>query len=237
MATPHISSLKNDIAPIVIMPGDPNRVKYIVENYLENYTLINDVRGELGYTGFYKGKKITIFSSGMGIPSMGIYSHELYNEYDVNIIIRIGSAGSYTKDLNVNDLFLVTNSYSESNYALNYCKKNINLINSDEELNEQIKNTSKNLNINIKEGTCHSTEAFYTKNFDINIIKEENSCDCVEMESFSLFINAKENKKKAACILTISDSFITGEKLTSEEREKNFNQMITLALETALTIN
>ena len=101
MATSHIESNKNDIAKIVIMPGDPKRVEYIVKNYLENYNLINEVRGELGYTGFYKGKKVTIFSSGMGIPSMGIYSHELYTEYDVDTIIRIGSAGSYTNELKI----------------------------------------------------------------------------------------------------------------------------------------
>jgi len=236
MPTPHIESNKDDIANIVIMPGDPRRVEYIVKNYLENYNLINEVRGELGFTGFYKGKKITVFSSGMGIPSMGIYSHELFKEYNVDTIIRIGSAGSYSKDLNVNDLFLVTSSYSESNYANLYNKENIDIIKSNEELNSKIINKSKELNLRLKEGRCHSTEAFYTKDFDIERVREEKQCECVEMESYSLFINAKSLEKKATCILTISDSFITGESLSSEEREKNFNDMILLVLETVTNL-
>lgn len=236
MATPHIESNKNDIAKIVIMPGDPKRVEYIVKNYLENYNLINEVRGELGYTGFYKGKKVTIFSSGMGIPSMGIYSHELYTEYDVDSIIRIGSAGSYTNELKINDIFLVDKTYSESNYPLYYSKSNERTVNASKELNNIIKTTSKELNIDIKEGTCHSTESFYTSDFNIDEFRKENNCDCTEMESFSLFINANKLNKKAACILTISDSLITKEKLSSKERETLFNKMILLALETTLKI-
>lgn len=236
MPTPHIESNKNDIANIVIMPGDPRRVEFIVKNYLDDYYLVNKVRGELGYTGFYKGKKITVFSSGMGIPSMGIYSHELFKEYDVDIIIRIGSAGSYSKDLNVNDLFLVTSAYSESNYALLYSKETLNISNSNDVLNNIIIEKSKSLDIDLKVGRCHSSEVFYTKDFDMSAIREEKQCECVEMESFSLFVNAKELGKKAACLLTISDSFVTGESLTSEEREKNFNDMIKLALESSISL-
>ena len=136
--TPHIEAKKEDIANIVIMPGDPKRVKYIADNYLENSTLVNEIRGELGFTGYYKGKRITIFSSGMGIPSMGIYSHELFNFYDVDAIIRIGSAGSYSEELNVNDLFLVGNAYSESNYAKTYIgEEQIKTIEASEELNNK----------------------------------------------------------------------------------------------------
>ena len=146
--TPHIESKLEDIANIVIMPGDPKRVEYINEKYLTNSKLVNTVRGELAYTGYYKGKRITIFSSGMGIPSMGIYSHELFTVYNVDTIIRIGSAGSYSEDLNVNDLFLVESSYSNSNYALSYCNGSEKIVYSNKELNEIIKETANNLNIN-----------------------------------------------------------------------------------------
>lgn len=234
--TPHIEAKLEDIASIVIMPGDPKRVKYITQKYLSDYKLVNEVRGELAYTGYYKGKHLTIFSSGMGIPSMGIYSHELFNIYGVDVIIRVGSAGSYVSDLNVNDLFLVSESYSESNYTKNYNNQDEHNYYSNDEINSIIINNAKKLNIKLKVGKCHSTEAFYTKDFDIKKISEEKSCECVEMETFSLFVNAKESEKKAACLLTISDSLITGEKLSSEERETNFNNMIELALESSLDI-
>lgn len=234
--TPHIEAKLEDISNIVIMPGDPKRVEYIVKNFLEDYVLVNEVRGCLGYTGYYKGKKITVFASGMGIPSMGIYSHELYKFYNVETIIRIGSAGSYTKELNVNDLFLVTSSYSESNYAMNYCKSNIKTVNPSQEINNKIKETSLELNINLKEGKCHSTESFYTKEFDIEDFVNNTNCKCTEMETYSLFTNAKELNKNASCILTISDSLITNESLSSKERETNFNNMIKLVLETTLKL-
>lgn len=236
MATPHIESEKSDIAKIVIMPGDPKRVEYIAKNYLSSAKLINEVRGELGFTGYYKNVKVTVFSSGMGIPSMGIYSHELFSEYDVDTIIRIGSAGSYSEDLNVNDLYLVESSYSENNYAFECDGNIVNLVESNEEVNDVIEKTSKELGINLKKGVVHSTGAFYTKNFDMEKIKKEHDCKCVEMETFSLFYNAKRLGKKASCILTISDSFITGDKLSSEEREKNFNDMIKLSLESVVNL-
>ncbi len=236
MATPHIESEKFDIAKIVIMPGDPRRVDFIAKNYLTNFKVINEVRGELGVTGFYNGVRVTVFSSGMGIPSMGIYSHELFSEYDVDIIIRIGSAGSYSEDLNVNDIYLVESSFSNNNYAFECDGSNINLVDANKEVNDVIEKTSKELSIDLKKGTVHSTGAFYTQNFDMQSIREEHNCKCVEMETFSLFYNAMRLNKKASCILTISDSFITGVKLTSEEREKNFNDMMKLALESVVNL-
>lgn len=233
MPTVHISANKEDISKLVIMPGDPKRVEYIATNFLENTKIINEVRGELGITGYYKGTRITVFSSGMGIPSMGIYSHELYTHYDVDTIIRIGSAGSYIENLNVNDLYLVDSCYTDSNYAKDYANSNEKVAYSNKEINEKIQETAENLNLNLKTGRCYSAEAFYTENLDTSRIINENKCECVEMETFSLFTNAKHLNKKAACILTISDSFVTNEKLTSEEREKNLNNMITLALETS----
>lgn len=235
--TPHISSEKESIARVVIMPGDPKRVEYIAKNFLDNPVLVNDVRKETAYTGFYKGKKVTVFSSGMGIPSMGIYSYELFKFYDVKAIIRIGSAGSYVKDLNVNDLFLVDESYSTSSYRKDFIKDNKNIVFSNTHLNDLVLKTCKELNINLKSGRVHSTEAFYTEGFSIDNIVKEHNCKCVEMESFSLFTNSEHLNKMATCLLTISDSFITGASLTSEERETSFNSMIKLALETSLKID
>ena len=236
MATPHIESKKEDIASIVIMPGDPKRVKFIAENYLTDAKLINEVRGELGFTGFYKDVKITVFSSGMGIPSMGIYSYELFDHYNVNAIIRIGSAGSYVPDLNVNDLFLAERSFSLNNYAFEFDRSVVNEVSASNLLNDIIESTSKEINTELRKGVVHSTGAFYTENINTEEIVKEHECECVEMESFSLFYNAKKLNKKAACILTISDSFVTNEQLSSEEREKNFNDMIILSLESLVRL-
>ena len=234
--TPHIESNKEDISPLVIMPGDPNRCKYIAENYLTDAKLVNQVRGQLAYTGYYKNKKITLFSSGMGIPSMGIYSHELYTEYDVKAIIRIGTAGSYTKELNLRDLFLATSSYTDSNYAKDYSGSSEKQVYSSNILNEIIRNTAKEMNIKLEEGTCNSTESFYTQTLDLNKLVNEYNCKCVEMETFSLFLNARVLEKQASCILTISDSFITKELLSSNERENALNDMILLALESIIKL-
>lgn len=236
MSTIHISAEKEDIASIVLMPGDPKRCKYIAENFLSDAKLVNEVREEHAYTGYYKNKLVTIFSSGMGIPSMGIYSYELYNNYDVKAIIRIGTAGSYTEELKVRDLFLATSSYSESEYDKKVLDNSVENIMSSNELNEIIRQKSKELNIDLKEGRTHTGEAFYEKFNDYKRIRDEHNCMAVEMECFSLFINAYETKKQASAILTISDSFITEEKLTSEDREKTLNEMITLALESIISL-
>lgn len=232
--TPHIEASINDIASTVIMPGDPNRVKYIAENFLENIKLVNTVRGELAYTGYYKGKRITIFSSGMGIPSMGIYSYELYKYYNVENIIRVGSAGAYTKDLNIKDILLVENSYSTSSYKVEGV--NSNLIPSNNELNNIIVNTSKKLNINLKQGNVYSSESFYELDLNIEELINKYNTKCVEMETYSLFTNSIYFNKKASALLTISDSFVTKEALSSKEREEGFNKMIELALESSLKI-
>lgn len=232
--TPHIEASINDIASTVIMPGDPNRVKYIAENFLENIKLVNTVRGELAYTGYYKGKRITIFSSGMGIPSMGIYSYELYKYYNVENIIRVGSAGAYTKGLNIKDTFLVENSYSTSSYKVEGV--NSNLIPSNNELNNIIVNTSKELNINLKQGNVYSSESFYELDLNIEELINKYNIKCVEMETYSLFTNSIYFNKKASALLTISDSFVTKEALSSKEREEGFNKMIELALESSLKI-
>lgn len=230
MPTPHNSAAKEEIAKTVIMPGDPLRAKHIAETYLDNYKLVNTVRNIYAYTGTYKGKEVTIMASGMGMPSMGIYSYELYNFYDVDRIIRVGSAGSYTKDLNLYDIVLVEGSYSESTYAKtqNGCLDNI--LYSSKELNNLIEEKANLENIKITKGIVHSSDVFYKENNNFAKLYEEYGCLCAEMESFALFHNANIANKQATCLLTISDSLVTHEETTAEEREKNFNKMIELAL-------
>ncbi len=236
MATPHIESEKDDIAKVVLMPGDPLRAKYIAEHFLEDYKLINDVRNMYGYTGYYKGHKITVFASGMGMPSMGIYSYELFNFYDVDTIIRIGSAGAYTEELNLYDVLLVDGAYSESTYAKTQSNVLDNIIYSNNELNDKIIAKSKELNIKIREGMVHSSDVFYKENDNFKELYEKYNCLACEMETFALFHNAKMANKKATALVTISDNLVTKEKTTSEEREKSFTNMMILALETAIEL-
>ena len=228
--TPHIEAKKEDIAKTVIMPGDPLRCKMIAEKYLENYKLVNKVRNQLAYTGTYKGKKVTIFSSGMGNPSMGIYSYELYNFYDVEEIIRVGSCGAYTEDLDLYEVILVDNSYSLSNYLSELTNENTRLLSSTKELNRKIFETSKKLNLKLNIGNVFCTDVFYN-NADIPYLRENFNCIATEMETFALFSNAKKLNKKAAALLTVSDNLITKEETTAAERQNSFNQMIELALE------
>ena len=231
----HIESNKDDIAETVLMPGDPKRCEYIARKFLANAKLINNVRGMTGYTGYYKSKKITVFPSGMGNPSMGIYSYELFKEYDVNNIIRIGTMGAYT-NLNLKDIVLVTNSVTNSNYGKYLCNyPNIN-INGDMELNNIILNTSKELGLNIYNGNIYSSDVFYEQNNDFKDKVAKYNVLGVEMESFALFTNAKLLNKKAATLLMVSDSFIYPDKLSSLEREQGLDNLITLALETSLKL-
>ena len=228
--TPHNEAKKESIAKTVIMPGDPLRAKYIAETYLKDYKLVNTVRNIYAYTGYYNDKEVTVMASGMGMPSIGIYSYELFKFYDVDTIIRVGSAGSYTKDLNLYDVVLVNGSYSESTYAKtqNGCIDNIMYANNN--LNFYIKKTAEENNIPITIANVHSSDVFYKENNNFKELYEKYGCMCVEMESFALFHNANVLGKKAACILTISDSLVTNEETTSEERQKSFNKMIELAL-------
>ncbi len=234
--TPHIEAKKEEIANIVFMPGDPMRAKFIAETYLEDYTLVNQVRGIYAYTGFYKGKRVTVMASGMGMPSMGIYSYELYKFYDVDTIIRIGSAGSYTEELHVFDLLLVEKAYSESSYAKvqNGCTEDI--LSSSTELNTILKETAKEVGQKLSVGTVHSSDVFYKEKNEYEKLRQNYGCMAVEMESFALFHNANSLGKKATCVLTISDSFITKEETTSKERETSFTAMIELVLEASLKL-
>lgn len=231
----HIESDINNIADTVLMPGDPKRCEYIAKKYLKNAFLVNTVRGMTAYTGEYKNKRITLFPSGMGIPSMGIYSYELYKYYDVENIIRIGSCGGYNHTLKLKDIILVDNSYSQSTYAKYLDGYQDNLVKSTKNLNDIILKTSNELNMNIIKGTICSTDVFYEKDYKNKPIEEYNILG-VEMESFALFNNARTLGKNAACLLTVSDLFFSEEKLTSLEREQNLNEMIVLALESCLKL-
>ncbi len=238
MATPHIEvNDKNKFAKTVLMPGDPLRAEYIAKTYLTDVEKINSVRNMFGFTGYYKGKKVTVMGSGMGMPSIGIYSFELFNEYDVDNIIRIGSAGSYVKECKLYDVVLATSAYSESSFAKVAFGYNDNVMESNEEINKVIRESSKKLGYDLKEGRIHSSDVFYRRNGDIfeDVVNKYDTL-CVEMESFALFANAKKLGKKASCILTISDSFVSNEATTSEERQTSFNKMMEIALETALSL-
>ena len=233
MPTIHIESKKEDIAPRVLMPGDPNRATYIAQKYLENARLVNKVRGELAYTGTYKGVPITVFASGMGVPSMGIYSYELFNDYDVESIIRIGTAGSYKADLKVYDLFLASSSFSLTSFDIESRGENIEVINSSAELNSKIMDTAFLKEINIREGRVHTSEAFYTDTNDYKAYLDM-GCEAVEMETYALLYNAKRFMRKATSLLTISDNLITHEEIDSTAREQKLDEMISLALESII---
>lgn len=233
--TPHIEVKDaSKIAKTVLMPGDPLRAKYIADTFLENVEQFNGVRGMLGFTGTYKGRRISVMGSGMGMPSIGIYSYELFKFYGVEQIVRIGSAGSYSPNLNLYDVVVVKEAYSESSFALTQGNEKRDVIPSNQELSEKIINIAKELNINTHYERIHSSDVFYREGESIvKDMYENKKCVCVEMESFALFHNANVLGKKAACILTISDSLVTHEVTTSEERQNAFTQMMRIALELA----
>lgn len=232
MATPHNNAEKGQIAKTVIMPGDPLRAEYIANTYLEEVECFNRVRNMYGFTGKYNGIPVSVMGSGMGMPSMGIYSYELYNEYDVENIIRIGSAGAYSNKLDVYDVMLVTESYSESSYAHTQNGYSEDKTYPSDELSDELRKSAESLGIKLNEGTIHSTDVFYRGGDPMYYKKlcEEKGCLAVEMESFALFHNAKVLGKKAACIVTISDSFVSGTVTTAEERQNAFTNMMKIAL-------
>ncbi len=235
-ATPHIQvTEEGKIAKTVLMPGDPLRAKFIAENFLTDVEQFNSVRGMLGFTGTYKGVRVSVMGSGMGMPSIGIYSYELFNFYGVERIIRIGSAGAYDPKCHVYDVVVVKDAYSESSFAYVQNGETSKHLKSTEELTNKILETAQEQNINVHFGTIHSSDVFYGTEPDLyKRLNREEGCLAVEMESFALFHNAKVSGKSAACILTISDSFITHEVTTAEERQVAFSTMMKLALETAI---
>lgn len=236
----HCNAKKEDIKSVVLMPGDPLRAKYIAENFLENARLVNTVRNMLAYTGSYKGKEITVFSSGMGMPSMGIYCYELYKFYDVNTIIRIGSCGSYNKNIKPLDTILVEDSYTESNFAFSWNGKDCHIAYPCEETNKTIEAVAKENNLPFVKGSTLCGDCFdrYLEDLNslINRFPKDLNIIGAEMEAFSLFYLAKCLNKKAACLLTVVDSLYSTEELSSKERETSLNTMIKIALESAVKI-
>lgn len=236
----HNEAKREDIAEIVIMPGDPLRAKYIAENFLEDAVLVNNIRAMYAYTGNYKGKRVTVMGHGMGIPSMGLYSYELFKFYDVKYIIRIGSCGAYVPELNLFDIVLSDKVFSESNYCLTMDNIDCHLVESDKELSDIIEKTAKEKNISLVRGNTTSTDFvdFYMDEpqklkerlpKDLNILS-------AEMEAFSLFYNAKKLGKRAACVMSIVDSEFIDKQVSAEERQTGLNNMIILALESALNV-
>ena len=236
--TPHINAPKDAFAKTVLMPGDPHRAKHIAETYLKNPVLINDVRGVQGYTGEYKGKKVSVMASGMGIPSMGIYSYELFHAYNVDNIIRIGTCGALSKDIKVRDLIVATGACTDSNYASNFGLKGvISAIPSFKLLKKADENVQK-LGFQNKTnfGQVLTTDVFYGDNPD-TLEWGKMGVLGVEMEVYGLYLNAARAGKNALAICSISDNLVSKELLTAEERTKTVNDMIILALEIAISLD
>lgn len=231
--TPHITAAYGDFAETVLMPGDPLRAKFIAENFLENAVLVNNVRGVNGYTGYYKGKRVSVMASGMGQPSIGIYSYELYNFYDVKTIIRIGSCGTFDKDLHVRDIIIAQGACTNGNYASQYNLPGTFAPIADFDLVRRSAELCEQKGINYKVGNILSSDMFYDDS-NSGMVWAKMGVLGVEMESAALYCNAARAGKKALCICTVSDSFIHPEEnTTAEERQNSFTRMMEIALEIA----
>ena len=232
--TPHNEAKRGDIKDTVLMPGDPLRAKYIAENFLTDVKQFNAVRNMFGYSGRYKGKELSVMGSGMGIPSIGIYAHELYEQYDVKNIIRVGSCGAYSKDLKLFDLVLAMGASSDSNFAHQFNLPGTISAICDFDLLRKAVTSAEKLDMNVRVGNVFSSDIFYNNNEDEWKRWEELGILAVEMECYGLYLTAQKLGKKALGILTVSDSFHLTEQTTPKEREKSFNDMILVALESCL---
>lgn len=234
--TPHINARKDEIAKVVLMPGDPLRAKFIAETFLDpGFKCVNTVRNMFMYTGTYQGKPITIAGSGMGAPSIGIYSYELYNFYDVDTIIRIGTTGSYKKEIDLYETILATECIADSGHYRRLVlgkEFETNIAYPSKSLNKELLAAAKKLNIKVREGRVHTSDVFYS---GVPLEERIATTDalCVEMESFSLFTNAEKLGKRAACLLTVSDNLITHEETSPEQRQTAFTNMMKIALSMA----
>ncbi len=233
--TPHISAKAGDFARTVLMPGDPLRAKFIAETYLTDAVLVNNVRGVHGYTGYYNGKRVSVMASGMGMPSMGIYSYELFNFYDVENIIRIGSAGAMTDKLKLRDVVAGMSAYTTSNYGYQFGFNGTLAPCCSYELLSKAIEAGKAIGQNVVPGPVFSSDCFYeqggyesaaAKLMKLGVL-------CVEMEAYALYLNAAAAGKNALALLTISDSIVTGEALPAEDRQNTFTKMMEIALEIA----
>lgn len=234
MGTPHINAKKDDFAKTVLMPGDPRRATFIAENFLSDVRLVNDVRGILAYTGTYKGKKVSVMASGMGQPSIGIYSHELYAHYGVETIIRVGTCGSYQEKVKLFDVIIATGASTNSSWSRQYnLQGGTYSAVCDFLLARKVYDIAKETKTEVVAGNVFSSDIFYDENPDIWKEWAKLGVLGVEMESYALYTIAARLDKKALCLLTVTDHFITHEKATSEQRELGLRKMIVLALEAA----
>ncbi|MCV3753995.1 purine-nucleoside phosphorylase [Ureaplasma zalophigenitalium] len=231
--TPHIHAKKDEIAKVVLMPGDPVRARWIAETFLTDAILVNDVRGMLCYTGYYKGERISVMGHGMGIPSIGIYSYELFKFYDVDTIIRVGSTGAYVEDLKLGDVILVNKAYTDSTYPelIGAKKDEENYMYPTPSIYKAIKESAQELNHPLIEATCHASDVFYNNGHEtLDEIKKRTHSQCVDMESAGLFANAQILNKNAATMLTVSDSLVIEASMTPAERATTFKEMMEIAL-------
>ena len=233
MSTPHNAAKEGDIAKTVLMPGDPLRAKYIAENYLENVTCFNTVRNMFGYTGTYKGKRVSVMGGGMGMPSIGIYSYELYAFYGVEQIIRIGSAGGISDNVHLRDLVIGMGASTNSNFAHQYKLPGTFAPIADFGLLRKAVEIAESKGISVAVGNILSSDTFYTDDETANDQWKKMQILCVEMEAAALYMNAARAGKKALCMLTISDHLYTGEALSAEERQTTCHEMMEVALELA----
>ena len=231
--TAHNSAKTGDFAKTVLMPGDPLRAKYIAETYLENPRQVTAVRNMFGYTGTYKGKEISVMGGGMGMPSIGIYSYELFNFYDVDQIIRIGSAGALQDHMKLMDVVIGMGACTDSNYAYQYGLPGTFAPIADYELMNKAIETAKRQGTNVVVGNVLSSDVFYNADPTVNDRWRSMGVLAVEMEAAALYMNAAKAKKKALCMLTISDHIYTGEALCAEDRQLGFGKMMEIALELA----
>ena len=234
MGTPHINANVGDFANVVLMPGDPLRAKWIAENFLHDYKEVTNVRGMLGFTGYTKnGKRISVMASGMGQPSIGIYSYELFSSYDVDCIIRVGTCGSYQENINLFDIIVGSAASTDSNWVHQYGLNGHYSASADFDVMEAAVNAARKKGIPVHVGNVLSSDVFYNSDkegwkkwADMNVL-------AVEMEAFSLYCNAAKLKKKALCLLTVSDSFLIKEELTPEQRQNGLLRMIEIGVEAA----
>jgi purine-nucleoside phosphorylase, family 1 (deoD) len=229
--TPHITAEKNDFAKTVLMPGDPLRAKLIAEEFFKKAKLVNNVRGVQGYTGEYKGKRVSVMASGMGMPSMGIYSYELFNFYGVENIIRVGSAGSLNEDVNLRDIIIAMSAHTDSNYSKSFGFSGMAAPSCDYGLLKRAQVVAEEKQLPVKIGAVYTSDAFYNQSGTLPVMQRYGALG-VEMETAALYLNAALAKKKALAILTVSDNALTLEGLSAKERQMSFTQMIELALET-----
>ena len=241
--TPHIDAKPEDFAKTVLIPGDPLRSKFIAENFLENAKLINNVRGVQGYTGEYKGKRVSVMASGMGMPSMAIYSYELFNFFDVENIIRVGSAGGIDDNVKVRDIVFAQGACTNSNFASQFGVNGTICPIADFSLLSKSVDIANKMKLNTKVGNVLSSDIFYNDESSYLPLSQTSICNykkmgvlATEMEAAALYLNAMRSGKRALTILTISDHIFTGESLSAQERQNSLTDMMKLSLETAISI-